>query len=210
MIYPRRVSLLRILRLQQSYVHNLQLLYFNAAKSLEMSYMFGKCARFGHSLRKCGGDGRLLCYLQLSQCTNMKVPLATLCHKPKGGWIFGVQKIKRTRMQPPWKGPFCSKIDSGPGYLKLSTLHMFWRELKHFATKELLWCSLEPIVFDACMILHTYSYFAAAGLSRLPIRAPLCSPGMKSRIKEQIARGQHVLTITVRFKLDFKLAWHQV
>ena len=76
--------------------------------------------------------------------------------------LGGVQKKmnKNTMItwwqKPPWKGPFCIEIDSGPGYLEPSTLHMFWRELKHFATKELLWCSWEPIVF--LMLANNLAY----------------------------------------------------
>ena len=52
--------------------------------------------------------------------------------------------------------------------------------------------------------------FCAVRQGCLPILAPLSNPGIKSRIREKIPGGQHFLTITVRFKLDFKLAWHQV
>ena len=63
-------------------------------------------------------------------------------------------------------------------------------------------------VLDACII-----HFEAAGRSRLLILAPLSSPGIKSRIRDKIPGGWRTTfhdNHSVRFKLDFKLAWHKV
>ena len=63
-------------------------------------------------------------------------------------------------------------------------------------------------VLDACIIR-----FEAVGRSRLLNLAPLSNPGIKSRIREKIPEGWRTTfhdNHPVRFKLDFKLAWHKV
>ena len=47
-------------------------------------------------------------------------------------------------------------------------------------------------VLNACI-----NQFEAVGRSRLLILAPLSNPGIKSRIREKIPGGQHVMTITL-------------
>ena len=84
-------------------------------------------------------------------CQNAtSMPLATLCRKPNGG-IWRDQKRKPTRKRQSHddkhllEGPF--HVKSGPGYIEPSSLHTLWRELKHFATKELLGCPCKLVVF---------------------------------------------------------------
>ena len=128
------------------------------------------------------------------------------------GWLnlfFGVQKIKRTRMKPPWKGPFCIKIDSGPRNLKPSTLHMFWRELKHFATKALLWCSWEPIVF--LMLVYFFTLWSC--WSKLLADSGAVQPRNQINQRGNSWRRTFPDSHSMRsiwFKLDFELAWHQL
>ena len=137
-------------------------------------------------------DGRLLCYQQLSECTDIRV------------LFLGVQNRKRTRTRrshndtSPLKDASALRLAVAKGSIEPSSLHTFWRELKHLRHRNFGGVPEEPVMFWAVR------------QSRLLILAPLSNPGIKSRIREKIPGGQHFLTITVRFKLDFKLAWHEV
>ena len=77
------------------------------------------------------------------------------------------------------EGPF--DVESGPGYVEPSSLHKLWRELKHFARKELFGMSLRARrVLDADTL-----HFEAVGRSRLLI--------LERKFPE--TGGQHFMTL---------------
>ena len=116
---------------------------------------------------------------------------------------------KRTRKRQSntsWKDPSTSKVARVCRAIKLT--HVVDRT-QALCNERAFGMSLRARrVLDACII-----HFEAVGRSRLLILAPLSNPGIKSRIREKIPGGWRTTchdNHSVRFKLDFKLAWHKV
>ena len=81
--------------------------------------------------------------------------------------ILGDQKEKRTRKRQSHddkrhllEGPLPRQ--KWPRAYKPSSLHMLWRELKHFATKEPFGVLKSHHVLDACMHIHTLKFLVEA------------------------------------------------